>query len=117
LRALALVVIGLVCGLLLAPQSVQAAINYFNETKIVYGSYGSARCPYGWKLTGGGAKLPGDSYYSSRTTEYKLEESYPSSSTTWRATGTKVSGSYSSSYGWRYTDSNYYPRTYAICTR
>ena len=95
---------------------VQAAINYFDVTKTVTG-YGTAYCGSGWKVTGGGAyQLPSDYYSSYSSTEYSLTGSWPTSSSSCKATGTKVQGSYSSSSGWRFTKYSYSPKVYAVCT-
>jgi hypothetical protein len=114
-KSLLLLTAGVAVGGVMAPSSVQAAINYFDTTKIVSGT-GSASCPYGWKLTGGGTyPLPRNYYGSYSSDEYELTGSYPSSTTQWKATGNKVAGSYSSSNGWRFTTYSYSPRVYAIC--
>lgn len=110
-----LVVGGLVAGLAISPSAVQAAVNYFDTTRIVYGT-GSASCPSGWKLTGGGAgQLPSDTFYSSTSDEYSLTGSWPYMSNSWRATATRVHGSYSSYSGWKFYTYSYSPRVYAIC--
>jgi hypothetical protein len=110
-----LVAAGLVVGVAVAPPAVQAAINYFDVTKVVSGS-GSVSCPSGWKLTGGGvAQLPSDRFSSTYSDEYKLTGSWPYSSRTWKATATKVHGTNYGSTGWRFTTSGYYPRVYAVC--
>ncbi len=55
-----------------------AGPHYISTTKIVRG-LGSALCPYGWKLTRGGAgPLPDDSFYTYTSDEYALTGSYPS---------------------------------------
>ena len=109
-------VVGLGAGLLMAPTSVQAAVNYFDTTKTVYGT-GSASCGAGWRVTGGGVEtLPGDRYGTSTSDEYSLTGSYPSSSTAWRGTATRVHGTYTSSSGWRFGTYSYSPRVYAVCT-
>jgi hypothetical protein len=106
-----------VLGAALAPGSVQAAVNYFNETKVVSGS-GSANCGYGWKMTGGGvASLPSDYFTSTSSTEYKLTGSQPSFNG-WKATAKVTRGTYSSyNDEWRYTTSSQYPTVYAVCAR
>ncbi len=94
-----------------------AGPTYFSTTKTVSG-YGSASCSYPWKLTGGGVRsLPSDSFSSYSSTEYKLTGSYPSGSSSWRATATQTRGSYSSSSGWRFSTSSYTPAVYAVCIR
>jgi hypothetical protein len=115
LKAGMLVVLGMLLGMLLAPQAVHAAVNYFDTTKVVSGYSGTASCPYGWKLTGGGVyPLPNDYYGSYSTDEYKLTGSYPYGQA-WKGIGRKTHGTYSSTSGWRFSTSNYYPRVYAIC--
>src|SRR3954447_6687460 len=117
LKALLMLVVGVVAGVLIAPVSVQAAINYFDVTKTVSGT-GTASCGYGWKVTGGGVStLPSDYYGSLSSDEYAVTGSWPSSASAWKATGTRVHGSYSSSSGWRFTKYSYSPRVYAICTQ
>lgn len=116
IKAVLLVLAGVIAGLVLAPPAVQAATNYFDVTKTVTGT-GTAYCGSGWKVTGGGVyTLPNDYYGSLSSDEYSLTGSYPNSSSSWRATGNKVHGTYSSSYGWRFTKYSYSPRVYAICT-
>lgn len=111
----ALVTAGIVAGLALSPTTVQAAVNYFNTTKIVSG-YGSATCPDGWKLTGGGVESIRPDYFgSSSSTEYELTGSWPYGTRTWKATGTKVVGSYSNASGWSFNTSGYAPRVHAVC--
>jgi len=104
-------------GVAVGPGSVQAAVNYFNETRTVSG-YGSANCPYGWKVTGGGvASLPSDYFTSSSSTEYKLTGSQPNYNG-WKATAKVTRGSYSSySDEWRFYTSSHTPNVYAVCTR
>ena len=102
-------------GMLASPPAVQAAVNYFDTTRIVTGT-GTAYCPSGTRVTGGGTyPLPADYFGSSSSTEYAVTGSYPASTTSWKATGTRVTGSYSSSYGWRFTKWSYSPRVYAVC--
>jgi hypothetical protein len=106
--------LGLVGVGLAAPTSVSAAVRYFSTTRTV-SSTGSVYCPSGTKLTGGGvATLPRDYYGSNSSDEYQLTGSYPSSNT-WRASATKTHGSFSSTYGWRFTTTNHSPTVYAIC--
>jgi len=117
LKSAALILAGFLAGTLLAPQSVQAAINYFDTTKTVSGT-GSVSCGYGWKVTGGGAyPLPSDYYGTSSSDEYKLTGSYPLSSGSWTATAKRTHGTYSSYNGWSFSNWPYSPRVYAICTR
>lgn len=98
---------------LLVPATQSASPQFFSTTQTFSGS----RCPYGWKLTGGGAgPLPTDSYSSLSSTEYALTGSYPSFSG-WRATGTVTRGYYSQSSGWRFTTSSYTPRVYVVCAK
>jgi hypothetical protein len=115
LKAATFVALGLILGTLLAPQAVQAAVNYFDTTRVVTGS-GTAYCPAGWKVTGGGVyPLPNDSYGSYYSYEYKLTGSYPSGQG-WKGDARKTSGTYSSTYGWRFSTANYSAQVYAICT-
>lgn len=117
LRNSGLVVAGIIAGLVVAPTTVQAAVNYFDETKLVSGT-GTVNCPSGWRLTGGGLKtLPSNSYGSSTSREYVVTGSYPYSATSWRATGKQIYGTYSSTNGWRFSTLNYNPSVVAICTR
>lgn len=114
-KSVLLLTAGVAAGAVMAPSSVQAAINYFDTTKIVNGT-GSVSCPYGWKLTGGGTyPLPSNYYGSSSSDEYELTGSYPASATQWKGTAHKVHGSYTSSYGWKFSTYSYNPRVYAIC--
>ena len=114
LKTLAVLTAGGVTGLLMAPQTVQAVTNYFDATKTVSGS-GSATCPYGWKMTGGGiGTLPSDYYGSISSDEYSITGSYPYSNG-WKVTAKKIHGSYTSSSGWRFTTSNYSAQAYAVC--
>jgi hypothetical protein len=116
LKAGTLVALGMILGVLIAPQAVQAAVNYFDTTKIVTGYYGTASCPSGWKVTGGGVyPLPNDYYSSWSSDEYKLTGSYPYSQS-WKATARQTHGTYSSISGWKFSTSNYTPRVYAVCT-
>jgi hypothetical protein len=113
------VAVGMILGMLFAPQAVQAAVNYFDTTRVVT-AYGYVACPSGWKVTGGGVySLPSDSSGSTlgspSSTEYKLTGSYPYGQG-WKATARKTNGYYSSYSGWRFYTYNYSPRVYAICT-
>ena len=100
----------------MAPTYVQATINYFDTTKTVFGT-GSASCGAGWRVTGGGVEtLPADRYGTIMSDECSLTGSYPSSTTAWRGTATKVHGLYTSSLGRRFSTDAYSPRVYAICT-
>lgn len=115
LAAVAASTVGLVGIGLAAPATVSAAVRYFSVTRIVSG-YGTATCPYGWKVTGGGAlPLPSDTFYSSSSDEYQLTASYPASLTSWVAKATRTHGSYSSSSGWKFYTYTYSPSVRAIC--
>ena len=115
--SLLLVLVGLAAGLVLAPSAVQAAINYFDATKTVSGN-GVASCGSGWKLTGGGVyTVPANYYGSSYSDEYSLTGSYPTTSG-WKATATRVHGTYYSGSGqWSYSKYTYTPTAYAVCTQ
>jgi hypothetical protein len=107
--------VGLVGIGLAAPATVSAAVRYFSVTRVVTGS-GTAYCPSGWKVTGGGAlPLPSNYFNSSWSDEYQLTGSYPYSLTSWRATATRVHGYYSSSTGWHFSTYSYSPSVRAIC--
>ena len=109
------VVVGVVAVALalLVPATQSAGPQFLSTTRTISGS----SCPYGWKLTGGGAgPLPSDSFSGSTSTEYALTGSYPTGSG-WRATGTVTRGSDSSSSGWRFSTSSYTPRVYVVCAK
>lgn len=118
MKKIAIVSVGLgaagVCMAIVGPTAATAAVNYFNETKTER-SGGSAYCASGWKVTGGGASVPNPYFGSSYSDEYALLASYPYDNG-WKATGSKVHGSKSSS-GWKFTVSSYSPQVYVICTR
>ena len=105
---------GLSIGLIASP-AVSYAATYFSTTTVVTGT-GSAYCPSGSRITGGGAELPRDQNGSTSSTTYKLEASRPSSSG-WSATASKTWGTYSSTSGWRFSTTSHNPRVYAICAR
>ena len=119
-RFFALVLVVLLClltaavtALVLPASTHSASPNSFSTTRTFSGS----SCPYGWKLTGGGAgELPRTSYYSSSSTEYTLTGSYPTSYG-WRATATVTRGTYSDYSGWRFFTSSYTPQVYVVCAR
>lgn len=114
-KVIAVATAGVGIGMLAAPGAAQAAINYFDTTRMVQGS-GNVSCPSGWKVTGGGSSpLPSNYFGSSSSDEYQLTGSYPTSTTGWKATATRVHGSYSSSSGWRFSTYSYSPTVYAIC--
>ena len=117
-KVLAVVVVstlGLVGIGVAAPATVSAAVRYFSVTRIVSG-YGSASCPSGYKVTGGGSvTLPRDSFSSYSSDEYQLTGSYPSSLTSWSVSATRTHGSYSSYSGWKFSTYSYSPRVQAIC--
>src|SRR4051794_41938969 len=94
LKALLLLVVGVVVGVLIAPASVQAAINYFDVTKTVSGT-GTASCGYGWKVTGGGVStLPSD-YYGSFSSDGEARTGPPPpTAPTPKAAGKQVPGSH-----------------------
>lgn len=115
MKRLWVLVVALVVVALGAPPAAQAAVKYFSTTKTVTGT-GSVTCSSGWKVTGGGAQVPNNYYGSSTSTEYQLRGSYPTSNG-WKADATRVSGRYSSSQGWRFTDSGYSAKVWAICIR
>jgi len=115
LAAVAASTVGLVGVGLAAPATVSAAVRYFSVTRIVSGT-GTAYCPYGWKVTGGGAlPLPADYFGSYYSDQYQLTGSYPSSLTSWVAKATKTHGTYSSTSGWRFYTYSYSPSVRAIC--
>ncbi|MCZ4498459.1 MAG: hypothetical protein JWQ74_1012 [Marmoricola sp.] len=103
----------LATGIALAPMAVQAAIT---GTKSASGS-GTARCPSGYQATGGGFKMASNSYSNLFSTEYFVTSSSLGSTTSWTATGYKISGTYSSSNGWRYSKSNYSPSVTVVCVK
>ena len=106
-----------VAATMLLPSAAQSAVNYFDETKVVSASNSSsATCPAGWKVTGGGFRLPSDSFGGGSSREYKVTSSAPSGNS-WKVTATVINGSYSSTKGWSYYTSSASPSTYAVCTR
>jgi hypothetical protein len=111
----AVIAVAIAGGVVVAPTAAQAAINYFDTTSIKTSS-GSVSCPSGTKITGGGFKLPNNSYYSQSSTEYQITGSYPSGNS-WQATATRVTGSYSSTKGWTFNTRDYSPSVYAICVK
>ena len=117
-KSAVLVGVGLAIGIALVPQAAEAAVNYFDQTKIVTGT-GMASCPSGYKVTGGGFKaVPKNSYGSTSSNEYEVTSSYPASSTKWIVTVTKISGKYNSGSGmWTYLTSSYNAPVYAVCTK
>ncbi len=119
LTRLGLVGVGLGIGLMLAPATVDAAVNYFDTTQTVTTTPNRtlAACPAGTRVTGGGAgPLPSSSYDSRSSSEYQLTGSFPAGNG-WQATATVVRGSYSSSSGWSYRSSYYNPKVFAICAK
>lgn len=94
--------------------AVPTAVSAAPGTRTVSGS-GSASCPSGYVVAGGGFTLPSDSYSSYSSTAYAIRSSGPTSATRWAATASVVRGSYSSSSGWRYTTSSYAPQVKAVC--
>ena len=105
---------GLLIGVVASP-AISYAATYFSTTTVATGS-GSASCPYGSRVTGGGADMPRDSASSYSTTDYKLVTSHPTTNG-WSASGSKTTGSFSSSSGWRFSTYSYTPRVYAVCAR
>lgn len=105
---------GLVVGLVASP-AISYAATYFSTTTIATGS-GTVSCPYGSRVTGGGADMPRDTAYSYSTTDYKLVTSHPTSNG-WSATGSRITGSFSSTSGWRFSTYSHTPRVYAVCAR
>jgi hypothetical protein len=92
-----------------------SAVNYFDATKVVSGS-GTVYCPFGYRVTGGGSVPKSDYFGSTTSDEYDVTSSYPYSTTSWRVTGVHIHGSYSSTRGWAYTQSTWYPSVKAVCT-
>ena len=102
-------------GAVTVPSAAYAA-GYFSTTIIASGT-GTVSCPYGSRMTGGGAELTtADSFGTSSSAEYQIRSSKPTSNG-WSATGNKISGSFSSSSGWRFTTWSYSPRVFAICAK
>lgn len=104
-------------GMLISPAAVQAAVNYFDTTRIVNGT-GTAYCPSGWRVTGGGFyPLPaGYDYFHSSSAEYVVTGSYPYSATSWRVTGKGIYGTYNAATDSRtYRTASYSPKAYAVC--
>jgi hypothetical protein len=100
-------------GLLFAPVAAQAAIA---GTTTVTGS-GSATCPSGYKVVGGGFKVPKDVYAAPTFEEYKVTSSAPSSSVKWTVTVVKHSGVKQSDGDWRTTTTAYTPQVWATCVK
>ncbi|MGY1703584.1 hypothetical protein ACI79C_03350 [Geodermatophilus sp. SYSU D00697] len=111
----AVIATALAGGIVAAPAAAEAAVNYFDVTATVTGN-GSATCPSGAKVTGGGFKVPTDYFGTLSSREYKVTSSYPSGSS-WRATATVVYGNYFSNSGWQFRSSSYTPSVYAICVK
>jgi hypothetical protein len=104
-------------GIALAPGAAQSAVNYFDTTKTVYSSVGTANCGAGWRATGGGFKVPNDTFYSYSSAEYKVTSSTPYGTGSWRVTAQVTRGSYSNARGWTFRTSTYTPTAYVVCTR
>jgi hypothetical protein len=112
----AILLFGMVIGMLASTSTVQASIKYFSTTVIVSGS-GSVSCPSGSRLTGGGVEqLPTNRFSSLSSYEYSLTGSFPTSNG-WKATAVLTQGTYSSNTGWRFSTRSYSPKVYAICAK
>jgi hypothetical protein len=118
-RPAALIAGSILAAAVIAPTAAEAAVNYFDTTKVVYGTLGSANCPTGWKAVGGGYEGVRDKYATSPTgsdTVYEVDYSKPNVSsgiaTGWRAAGTKTTISYSTG---NVTTTTYYPKTFVVC--
>jgi hypothetical protein len=96
---------GIIVAAAVAPASAAAAVNYFDQTRVVT-AYNTqyATCPAGWKVVGGGFELPRDFISSSATGtsySYKSNVSRPTSQS-WQASATKVTQTWQSIQGtWR----------------
>ena len=114
LVALLCVLTAAITALVVPASSPSAPTAFFSTTR----TFPFSSCPYGWKLTGGGAaELPRSTYFSSSSTEYALTGSYPSGLNGWRATATVTRGTYSDYSGWRFFTSSYSPRVYVVCAK
>lgn len=115
LKRLGLVGVGLGIGLMLAPATVDAAVNYFDTTITVKGT-SVANCPAGTRLTGGGARLTELGYLDYKdSVEFELTSSYPSGNS-WRGTALKKTGRLTNT-GWSYGSHLANPEVHAICTK
>lgn len=103
----------LAAGIVLAPMAVQAAISGTTSNT----GTGSAFCPSGYRASGGGFTMADNYYYSNSSTEYFVTSSTLYSSTSWRATGYKITGTYSQTNGWHYSKSSYSPSVKVVCVK
>jgi hypothetical protein len=103
----------LTAGLVATPSVVEAAIA---GTAYASGT-GTAYCPSGYRVSGGGFRLPTDTYYATSSTEYKIVSSAQASTTSWRATAWKVTGARSSSGVWGWTKTAYSPTAFVSCVK
>jgi len=101
------------CQLLLAKTSADAYV-YTSTTR---SGYGSASCPSGYRVSGGGFDMPSNYYSNYSSTEYSIKYSKPTYGQGWQAYANVVRGSYSSSRGWSYSSSTQSINTYAVCMR
>ncbi len=76
---------------------------------------GVAYCPSGTRASSGSYKLPGNYYGSFSSTEYQIRSYGIRYGTQYYATAVKINGSYSSSYGWRYSTFSYSPSVTVRC--
>ena len=108
------------------PRVVHHAVNYFDTTTSVYGN-GTATCPVGYRVTGGGFyTLPADRYealveesYTDYTYgyDYEVTGSYPNGTTGWKATASLTRHKADDSLGLYEQVSSYTPRVWATCTK
>jgi hypothetical protein len=86
------------------------------QTKIVKGQ-GSATCPAGWKLTGGGVQTKGDNFGPVYSVQIHVTSSHPRGQS-WLAEATEVDGYFpAQTRVWQYTAKPLVPVVYAICVR
>ena len=84
------------------------------NSQVVQGS-GSANCPPGTRMTGGGVgTIPSDSHSTSFSSEYSVTGSYPSGNG-WRVTAKEIKGTYYGSTGWKFSTWSYSAQAYAVC--
>jgi hypothetical protein len=108
--------IAFILGATFAAPAASAATKYLSVTKI-YSAWGSASCPTGWQLTGGGVGALPENYNSSTaSTEYVLVGSYPQRQS-WNAVARRIEGRQNHDGSWNYSTYKYLPAVYAICAK
>jgi hypothetical protein len=95
--------------------SPRVAVNCYKRIVVTRTGSGTAYCLSPTRAVSGGYTLPRNYYGSFSSTEYQIRSFGIRYGNQYHAKAVKINGSYSSSYGWRYSTFSYSPSVSVTC--